>query len=108
MHIADNTYVRMLEDGGAFVFVDRNDVARFANTGDMFGGTPNAEGDVEVGRDGTTRQADLLLFGEPALVGDVTCGADGGVEQSCELVDGLVVLWFAHAHTHADNAMRRF
>src|SRR5579875_222739 len=108
MYIADDADIGMAEDCRALIFIDRDYKPGLAYAGDMLGCSPDAQRDVKPGRNRAARQADLLLFRQPALVGNVTRGANGGIEQARQLIDRLVVFRPSQAHTHADNRVGRF
>src|ERR1700733_2380088 len=68
--VAHNTIIGDLEDGGLYVFINRNNGARALHADDMLDGAADAERNVELGGHGLTRTANLPLGGHPAVVAD--------------------------------------
>ena len=46
----------------------------------MLCGAADAEREIQTGSYGAPCQADLYLFGKPALVGDIACCTDGRMQ----------------------------
>src|SRR3984885_9152698 len=68
--VAHNTIIGDLEDGGLYVFINRNNGACALHANDMLDGAADAERNVELGSHGLSRTANLPLQGQPAVVAD--------------------------------------
>src|ERR1700751_5375308 len=68
--VADNSVIGYLEDGGVLILVDGGDCARAFHAYDMLDSAADSQREIELGRDGLARAADLALHREPAFVAD--------------------------------------
>ena len=73
--VADDAVVGDFKDGGLGVLVDGDDALRGLHADQVLDGSGDADGEVELGRDGLAGAADLALHGQPAVIAD---GARGG------------------------------
>ena len=71
----------MLEDRCLGVLVDGNDHAGAAHADHMLEGAADADGDVELRRDGAAGETDLILLRQPAEVGHIARGAERRAEE---------------------------
>src|SRR6185295_9631711 len=85
VEVADDAVVGDGEDGSAGVLVDRHDHGGALHSDEVLDGTGDAGGDVELGRDGLARGADLAVARQPAVVDHRPAGADLGAERARQL-----------------------
>src|SRR6478672_13437406 len=101
VQVADHAEVGELEDRGLGVLVDGHDGLRGLHAGAVLDRTGDADGDVELRRDGLAGLADLERVRHPARVDRGTRGAHGSTEGVGEAFDGLEVA--AGATTAGDD-----
>ena len=73
----------------------------------MLDGSGDADGEIELGRDGLAGAADLALHGKPAVVADGARGGEFGAERLGELLDERDVLLLADAAADGDDDAAR-
>ena len=61
--IADDAVIRDLEDGRIFILIDGHDALRAFHADQVLDGSADADGEVDLGRDGLAGAADLALHG---------------------------------------------
>src|SRR3989441_12466048 len=84
--VADDGVVGDFEDGSVLVFVDGDDGARAFHAHDVLDGAADAEGKIELGRDGLAGAANLALHGKPAFIADGPGGGDFAADGFGELL----------------------
>src|SRR5438034_490702 len=79
--VAVDAVIGDFEDGRFGILVDGDDGARALHADNMLNGAADTKREVELGRDGLPRAANLALHGEPAFVADGTRGSDFRAER---------------------------
>src|SRR3954468_21816255 len=102
--VAGDAVIGDLEDGRLWILVDRDDGARAFHPDEMLDRAGDAERDVELGRHGLPRAADLAIHRQPAGVADRTRGRDLGAHRLRELLRELQVLLPLDAAPNRDDA----
>src|SRR5579872_87684 len=87
VQVADHGIVGAREDRGLGVGVDREQALGALAARHVLGGTADAAGDVDLGRDLRARLPDLVRVGTPARHRDRARAADGGAQQLGQLLD---------------------
>src|SRR5688500_1458654 len=104
--VAHHAVVRDLEDVGVRVLVDRDDHLARRHAREVLDRAGDAERDVEVGRDGLPRLADLLLVRAPPGVGHRARRTGRGAEGVGQLLEELPVLRALEAATTGHDDAR--
>src|SRR3954467_7080076 len=90
--VAGDAVIGDLEDRRLGILVDRDDGARAFHPDEMLDRAGDAEREIELGRHGLPRAADLAIHRQPAGVADRTRGRDLGAHRLRELLRELQVL----------------
>ena len=106
VQVADDPEIGELEDRRVRVLVDRDDRARALHPDLVLDRAGDADGDVELRRDGLARLADLRRVRVPARVDDGARCGNGAAERLRELLDELEVLRAAEAAAAGDDHVR--
>jgi hypothetical protein len=103
VEVAYYSEVGKVEDRRVGVLVDRDDRARPLHSHLVLDCAGDAAGDVELGRDGLARLADLRRVRIPAGVDDGPRRRDRAAERLCKVFAQLEVLRFEQAATACDD-----
>src|SRR5581483_6877586 len=103
VQVADDAEVAELEDRGVRILVDRDDDVRVLHADLVLDRARDAEGDVELRRDGLARLADLGRVRIPAGVDDRTGRPDRAAERLRELLRERELLRAAEAAAAGDD-----
>ena len=93
--------------GALAILVDGDDGLGALHADQVLDGAGDADGDVDLGRDGLAGTADLPLHGEPAVVADGTGGRQFRAEGFGEFLDDRDVVLLLDAAAHGDDDARR-
>ena len=103
--IALDAVVGDFEDRRLGVLVDRDDGARALHADQVLNGARDAERDIQLGRDGLARAANLALHRQPAVVADRPRRGELGAKRLGELLGDRDVLLRLDAAAHRDDAL---
>src|SRR5262245_36552811 len=103
--VAGNAVVGDFEDRRVRVLVDGNDGPRALHADDVLNRAGDTERDVELGRHGLARAADLPLHRQPARIADRTRRGQLGAERLGQLLRHRQVLLPLDAAADRDNPL---
>ena len=87
--VTNDTVVSHLEDGSVLVLVHGDDALGVLHTSLVLDGAGDTQGDVDLGMDGLTGLADLMVSGDPAGVHAGTGGAHDAAQDLSQLLSQL-------------------
>src|SRR3972149_1044983 len=92
LEVSQDPVIRGLKNAGLGIVVDRDDDPGLSDADEVLRGAPDADGEVEPGRDRTAGESHLMLPGEPSRVAYVARGRDRGVQDIRQRLDDRKIL----------------
>src|SRR5262245_43716391 len=103
--IAGYPEVGNLEDRRLGILVDRHDRPRSLHADEVLNRSGNAEGNIELWRNGLPRAPNLAIHRQPAGIADRTRGGNLGTHRLRELLDELQMFLALDATAHGNDSL---